>query len=122
MSRSKFKRCNLFSLTQEMVKAHDGDGEVAFARIAKRESLDGECNFIDFTRVPPGATIGRHTHGPHDEEFYLVLSGTGQMTVDGDSFPVSAGELIRNSPGGTHELANTGAGELQLFVFEVQVR
>jgi mannose-6-phosphate isomerase-like protein (cupin superfamily) len=43
------------------------------------------------------------------------------MTRNGNVFPVQAGDLIRNPPGGTHSLRNTGAGYLRIFVFELQV-
>ena len=42
------------------------------------------------------------------------------MRRDGEEFDVSPGDLIRNRPGGTHGLSNTGSQPLQLFVFQVQ--
>ena len=42
------------------------------------------------------------------------------MWRDGDVFDVGAGDLIRNPPGAAHGLANTGADELRVFVFEVR--
>ncbi|HEU4557806.1 MAG TPA: cupin domain-containing protein [Longimicrobium sp.] len=122
MTDQAFLRCNLYQLRQEPVRAHDGEGEVWFTRVATAAGLRGACNFIDFTTVPPGASIGEHSHAADQEEFYLVLAGSGRMLCGGESFDVTAGDLVRNPPGGTHALRNTGAGPLRLFVFELQVR
>jgi mannose-6-phosphate isomerase-like protein (cupin superfamily) len=43
------------------------------------------------------------------------------MCRDGEEFPVRAGDVIRNRPGGIHELSNPGPEELRLFVFELSV-
>jgi len=72
--------------------------------------------------LPPGASIGLHRHRDDEEEFYLVLEGTGTMRCDGEEFPVRPGELVRNPPGGAHTLRNTGDVPLRIFVFEVAVR
>jgi mannose-6-phosphate isomerase-like protein (cupin superfamily) len=115
-----FQRCNLFAAPQQLVRAHGGRGLIEFARLADAGSLSG-CNFIDFTIMPAGTSIGEHTHLSTEEEYYLVLEGEGRMIRDGEEFEVRAGDLIRNAPGGTHALTNTGAAPLKLFVFEVRV-
>ncbi len=117
----KFQRCNLYSLDLNETVAHGGTGKIRFQRIANSKSLSGACNFVDFTRMPPGSTIGEHSHTTDEEEFYLILRGQGRMRQGGQEFDVGPGDLIRNAPGGTHSLANTGSEELQLFVFEVKV-
>ena len=114
-----FSRCNLFALPQESVQAHGGEGLIQFARLATSKTLSGACHFIDFTTMPVGTTIGEHTHAADEEEFYLILSGQGRMRCDGEEFDVGPGDFIRNHPGGTHGLTNTGLVPLQLFVFEV---
>lgn len=116
-----FNRCNLYELTLERGRAHDGQGDVFFRRIAVQMNLDGLCNFIDYAEVPEGCTIGEHRHGLDEEEFYLVLSGEGEMVRDGELFRVRAGDLVRNRPGGTHCLCNVGSEVLRLFVFELSV-
>jgi mannose-6-phosphate isomerase-like protein (cupin superfamily) len=84
--------------------------------------MAGACNFIDLAELPPGASVGSHTHGRLEEEFYLILTGTGEMTRNSDVFQVQPGDLIRNPPGGTHALRNTGGQVLKIFVFELEVR
>lgn len=118
---SSFSRCNLYQLALEPTNAHGGEGDVHFHRIATDANLAGNCNFIDFTSMPPGTTIGKHRHRADEEEFYLILKGTGLMQLGDERFQVQAGDLVRNPPGGTHALQNTGESELQMFVFEVKV-
>ena len=117
----QFQRCNLFTLPQESTCAHGGVGEILFRRIATSANIAGACNFMDFTTMPPGTTIGKHTHTATEEEYYLILRGHGTMQQSGEEFGVGPGDLIRNPPSGTHALQNTGQEDLQMFVFEVQV-
>jgi mannose-6-phosphate isomerase-like protein (cupin superfamily) len=116
-----FDRCNLGRLSLEKVQAHGGEGLIRFARVADRSALLGGCNFIDLAELPPGTSIGTHTHRSSEEELYLVLEGSGHMVRNGEAFDVAAGDLIRNPPGGTHSLRNTGSGPLRIFVFELEV-
>jgi mannose-6-phosphate isomerase-like protein (cupin superfamily) len=121
MPQSLFDRTNLERVELAPVRAHDGEGLIRFARIAERHQLAGGCNFIDLAELPPGTSVGLHTHTSSEEEFYLVLAGTGEMTRNGDVFPVRAGDLIRNPPAGSHSLRNTGSESLRIFVFELAV-
>jgi mannose-6-phosphate isomerase-like protein (cupin superfamily) len=117
-----FDRCNLDQLDLTRVQAHGGEGLIRFARVVSRTGLVAACNFIDLAELPPQTSIGSHTHSSSEEELYLILSGTGQMTRNGEVFEVQAGDLIRNPPGGTHSLRNTGTLPLKIFVFELEVR
>jgi mannose-6-phosphate isomerase-like protein (cupin superfamily) len=117
-----FTRCNLDALPLRSVQAHGGEGTIGFHRVAAAAELAGACNFIDLAVLPPGASIGPHRHADDEEEFYLVLEGTGTMRREEEEFPVRPGDLVRNPPGGAHALRNTGSRPLRLFVFEVAVR
>ncbi len=116
----RFDRINLSEARLVPVQAHGGEGMIGFHRLAERENLSGRCNFIDLAVVPPGASIGRHTHAGDEEEFYLVLDGEGTMWREEEEIAVRAGDLIRTPPGGTHQLVNTGSSPIRLFVFELE--
>jgi quercetin dioxygenase-like cupin family protein len=116
-----FDRCNLSELVMQRGIQHGGRGEVRFTRVASRQDLDGPCNYIDYAEIPPGCTIGQHQHGLEEEEFFLVLGGEGEMSVDGHVSGVHAGDLIRNKPGATHGLSNVGSEMLRLFVIQLSV-
>jgi mannose-6-phosphate isomerase-like protein (cupin superfamily) len=115
-------RCNLRELPLSQVRSHGGDGEIRFARVAAADAFAGGAHFVDYAELPPGTSIGRHRHADDEEELYLVLDGTGTMWRDGEQFGVTAGDLIRNRPGGEHGLCNTGTQPLRLFVIELAAR
>ena len=74
--------------------------------------------FIDLTEIPPGSSVGVHTHAD-DEEVYVIISGRGRMMLDGETFEVGPGDVIRNVPRGTHGLANAGNEPLTMVVLDV---
>lgn len=72
--------------------------------------------------MPPGTGEGVHTHrigdpppGPFDE-YYYVIAGQGEMTVEGDPVALQAGDMLRIPPGIAHGLRNT-ADDISLRVF-----
>jgi mannose-6-phosphate isomerase-like protein (cupin superfamily) len=99
------------------VVAHDGSGCVRTTRVIDTAHRSG-FRFIDLTEIPPGSSVGVHRHGD-DEEVYVIISGTGRMLLDGETFEVGPGDVIRNVPGGTHGLANTGSEPLTMVVLDV---
>jgi mannose-6-phosphate isomerase-like protein (cupin superfamily) len=117
---SAFDRCNLWGLPLLNIVAHDGQGTIQSRRILTSAEISGACNFMDVSVVPPGSGVGEHTHGADEEEYYLILTGSGLMRREGCSFRVRRGDLIRNPPGGTHALLNDGTEDLRMFVFELR--
>jgi len=112
-------RFSFDSVSFERVSAHGGCEPILFCR-ARQGTARTAFNFVDLTIVPPGAEIGRHTHGMDNEETYIVVSGRARMEVDGEMFVVAPGDVIVNPPGGTHALFNPGPGELRLVVVELK--
>ncbi len=108
-----------FEATQfNEVVAHEGIGLIFTNRVLHSRE-HSTINFIDLTVVPPGSEIGEHTHTNDNEEIYIIITGRGQMRVDGKVFDVSAGHTVVNRPGGTHYLKNTGDEDLSVVVVEV---
>ena len=102
----------------EQSVAHEGQGNILFSRRMEMNALSG-CNFLDMSILPPGTSIGLHSHDKYDEEIYVVISGRGRMTVETTSFWVGPGDVIVNPPGGTHGLENLGTEDLRLVVIDV---
>lgn len=96
----------------------NGKGEMLFARVWKDEDFATQWSFVDHVILPPGASIGAHTHGKN-EEMYIILSGSGVMTVDGETRTVHRGDMILNRVNGTHGLENTSNADVELLVVEV---
>jgi quercetin dioxygenase-like cupin family protein len=100
------------------VCAHGGEGTIDFARVFAAGDFSSPIHFVDYAVLPPGSSIGRHTHGAN-EELYLVLEGSGLMHLDGRDFQVGPGTVILNRAGGTHGLRNDSGAPVRIFVVEV---
>jgi mannose-6-phosphate isomerase-like protein (cupin superfamily) len=115
------KRSYTFSKADlRKVIAHNGKGTVNTIRVEHRRE-GSAFSFIDLTEIPPKSSIGVHTHKSDDEEVYVIISGKGRMFSAGEFFEVEAGDVIVNSPGGTHALENIGPEPLKLVVLDVNV-
>ena len=69
----------------------------------------------------PGSSIGYHKQVT--DEIYYVLSGTGEMAMNGKSFVVGAGDAILTRPGSSHGLKQLGAEDLVIIIsYEQEVK
>jgi len=64
--------------------------------------------------IPPGAGVPEHRHP--QEEVYLILSGAGEMTIDGETLPLNGVSAVYVPSGKPHALVNNGEEEM-VFVF-----
>lgn len=71
-----------------------------FAKI--RRALGTTAVGINEVRMPPGFEGVRHDEAETGhEEVYLVLSGSGTATIDGESLPLVEGDYLRVDPAST---------------------
>jgi mannose-6-phosphate isomerase-like protein (cupin superfamily) len=117
-----FRRVNLFQLKLTDELSHDGHGSVRQALVASRDEVAAACHGIFYVELPPGTSVGEHTHEIDSEEYYLILSGSGRMRLGDETLDVTDGDLIRNDPGQIHGLTNTGADTLRMYVFDAEAR
>jgi len=61
-----------------------------------------------------GSAIGYHFQ--KWDEIYYIVSGTGIMKVNDESFPVSAGDAVLTRPGNWHGLEPTGKDSLTVII------
>jgi uncharacterized cupin superfamily protein len=68
---------------------------------------------VNFMRVPAGReSYVYHSHR-YEEEWMYVLSGSGIALIDGQEFPISAGDFMGfPAPSVAHLLRNTGTEDL----------
>ncbi len=62
---------------------------------------------------------GMEVHPPHlhsEEEFLIVLEGTGTWNLNGKELPAKKGDLLYAYPGDLHGITNTGTDTLKFFV------
>jgi uncharacterized cupin superfamily protein len=62
-------------------------------------------------RFRPGDKMEYHSHRQQEELFY-VLEGSGELVIDGERHPVSAGTLVRLDPAPRRQIVNGSEGEL----------
>lgn len=62
----------------------------------------------------PGSTIGEHRNDK--DEIYYVLSGRGELLLDGKRREVGPGDAILTRNGSTHALAQRGKEDLVIIV------
>lgn len=98
---------------------HDGEQSIDMNRLFSDVDFKAPCHFIDYAVLSPNSSIGRHQHG-NNEEIYLILEGSGCMTMDEHVFPVKAGDVIVNKAGGVHSLINDSNACLKIFVVEIE--
>jgi mannose-6-phosphate isomerase-like protein (cupin superfamily) len=66
-------------------------------------------------RHPPGTASQEHFH-TEAEEVYYVLSGEGEMRIDGETRPISPGDVVVIAPRERHKVMQHGEGDLVMLV------
>lgn len=66
---------------------------------------------VTWLELPSGAEQALHSH-EEAEQVYIVVRGSGSMSVAGDTQRVSEGDLILVPPATDHSIANDGDDEL----------
>jgi mannose-6-phosphate isomerase-like protein (cupin superfamily) len=69
----------------------------------------------------PGSGVGLHEQ--KEDEIYYVLSGRGQMTLDGKTVDVTPGTAVLTRTGSSHSLKQVGSEDLVILInYEVEPR
>jgi len=91
---------------------HEGGGNTtAYNFFAKAEDFH-----LAFRKriLHPGSSIGYHLQ--KEDEIYYILSGRGEMQMNGKSFEVKEGDAILTRPGSSHGLKQTGEDDLVIMI------
>ena len=70
-------------------------------------------------RLDSGSGPGPYHYHPNADNIWFVLGGEGEVTVDGERFPVGPGDMLCLAPGERHDIENTGPGELRVLEIKV---
>ncbi len=91
--------------------------------IAKEASSNENFRKVIFTgpksqlvvmSIPPGGEIGEETH-EHVEQSLFFISGVGTAFLNGEGYPVGAGDTVVVTPGTKHNFKNGGNAPLKLY-------
>jgi mannose-6-phosphate isomerase-like protein (cupin superfamily) len=91
---------------------HNGGGSTTgYSFFSKADSL----KMVFRKRVlHPGSAIGYHLQT--EDEVYYIISGTGEMQMNGKTFTVKAGDAILTRPGSSHGLKQIGNDDLAIII------
>ncbi|WP_057918006.1 cupin domain-containing protein [Lysobacter antibioticus] len=99
-------------IAQAQPGPHEGEGHTtAYPFFAQAEGFD-----LVFRQrsLHPGASIGEHTNDK--DEIYYVLSGRGELMLDGHRRQVGPGDAILTRRGSRHGLRQFGDADLTIIV------
>ena len=107
----------LIDLMKTEHNCHEGNGFVDVFRAFDRKVDLKTLDFLDFVRVPPKATIGRHRHGDNCE-WYVIMQGEGKMIFCEKEIKVKPWDVLINPSFGGHALFNNTNEDINLIVFQ----
>ncbi|MEU2953847.1 cupin domain-containing protein [Streptomyces xanthochromogenes] len=96
---------------------HGAEGKTYWKAFATRRQLRSQSEAVEWASLPANGVSGEHRH-TRTEEIYLILSGSGELLLNGGPRQVRAGSLALTSVGNIHGLRNTGDGHLDWWVIE----
>jgi len=96
---------------------HDGKGIIDVKCVFRDEKVAEPALLLTYS-IPPGASEGVHTHSRGDQnegsfdEFYYIISGSGEMQIADKRIPVTAGDHIFVANEVAHGIENTAQSTL----------
>ncbi len=99
---------------------HGGQGPIKFRRLLTSSAFASAIEFVDFTVVPPGTTIGAHYHAGN-EELYYIAAGRPLVCVNGEERRLRPHDVAVVRSGQWHELRNDTEVDVEIFVVQVRL-
>ena len=91
---------------------------MGFREVWGTRDFSTNFEYLSHLLLPPGASVGYHRHDGV-QEAYIIMSGSGRVTVDEETAEVVRGDVAPNRLGGAHGIFNHGTTDLELFVVGV---
>ena len=113
----------MIKTTSERVKTvveglRGGNGKLQREDIFTPEEALGKCRLCAVIKIPDGASIGEHTHGP-DAEIYYVLSGSLQITDNGVTKDLLPGDAVFTGGGTAHSVVNVSGKDAEMLAIVI---
>ena len=99
-------------------QSHRGKGDVGSRLIWHPQDFRSNFYCLAHCLLPPDTSIGYHRHDSI-EECYIIIAGSGRMTVDDETEEVRQWDIIPNKLKGSHGLYNHTQENLELLVVAV---
>jgi len=71
--------------------------------------------------LEPGKSVGKHSTGAN-EELLVVLEGSGEFRLEGETLPLVGGTALYCPSGRTHDVFNTGTTALRYVYITASTR
>lgn len=91
-----------------------GKGTVHFRHFFTAGEFTAQSRLCATMTVPPGASVGRHSHETEDE-VYIVMSGTGILDDGEARTRIETGDAILTGNGEAHAVENDGDEDLVII-------
>lgn len=85
-------------------------------KVFLKEAAELSGSEISVGALPPSAALPFFHSHKQNEEVYIVLRGGGEMQVDGKTFPLKEGSVVRVSPAGMRSLKSGAEGMSYLCI------
>jgi quercetin dioxygenase-like cupin family protein len=93
-------------------------GLVYWKTLISGDLTHGDALTMGIAKIPPSEALHEHRH--QQAEIYLILEGTGLVTIDGKTRPLGAGCAVFIPGNIVHSCENTGETDLRCaYVFAV---
>jgi len=89
-----------------------GTGDVSMFHFLTEQEVRGTGRLFVKTVIPPGNSIGEHTH-EGDMEAYYILSGKALVSDNGTDVTLEAGDCNVCFDGESHSIKNIGDDDLE---------
>lgn len=97
--------------------------DVSFRRKQLGEAADGDDIGCSLYELPPGGRSWPYHYHTANEEAMYVLSGTGTLRLDGETYPLEAGEYATfpADDSGGHRVVNDSDEPLRYLVMSTMI-
>lgn len=89
-------------------------------RVFLKKLLGLTSSEISINYFPPGMAVPVYHHHAKNEEIYIFLRGKGQFEVDGDTFPVSEGSVVKVATPGVRTMKADADSDLYYIVIQAK--
>ncbi len=118
MKNYQIENIGKFSDVNQYVFSPEGSPIEIDGKVFLKEKLGLTSMEVSINKNQPGTGMNfLHKHNIN-EEVYIFISGSGEMTVDGDRFNVQEGSVVSVKPEAIRSWWNTGKEELNYIVIQ----
>lgn len=106
---------NINCISMEYIDDPDFQSELKTVSVG--DAAGCEKIYVNVDYVKPGGKSAKYHSHSKQEEFFLIMSGTGILKICGDEIPIKAGDVISKPAGKNiaHQFINNGSNILQIL-------